>query len=361
MRIAAIAAIAVVLLAGGCGRIAPPAPPPSPPAQPSPSATTPVSVIPGLPLGIPGKWHLVFSDSFSGRTLNTRNWSTGWFGNGVTSDPEGAKSPQCMSPANVQVNNGELDLVLSRVPSWCNGKQKPWTSGMVTTDGKFQFTYGVMEARIWVPGPAGGPTQDWASFWAVGQSWLADGELDVVETFGQPCSYYHAPGLRGSACASPAAGRAAGTHSRPTGRRARSPSTTTGARCGGTPGGSLQRRCTWSSGSAPGTDMPASPGPSACSTSRSGKPGAYTPPMMTGGVIQVGPDVFPGGRSRSLRGSVPAGTFPAPDTAPAGAAARRYHSKARDIAATGGARSASGAEDVRDGTQAGLATLGVMV
>ena len=102
-----------------------------------------------------------------------------------------------MSPANVQVNNGELDLVLSRVPSWCNGKQKPWTSGMVTTDGKFQFTYGVMEARIWVPGPAGGPTQDWASFWAVGQSWLADGELDVVETFGQPCSYYHAPGLRG--------------------------------------------------------------------------------------------------------------------------------------------------------------------
>ena len=43
-----------------------------------------------MPLGIPGRWYLVFDDEFGG-PLNTSNWNVGWFGSGMTAgvQPEG--------------------------------------------------------------------------------------------------------------------------------------------------------------------------------------------------------------------------------------------------------------------------------
>ncbi|HCU94302.1 MAG TPA: hypothetical protein DHU96_16925 [Actinobacteria bacterium] len=49
---------------------------------------------------------------------------------------------------------------------------------MINSNGKFQFTYGFMEARIWLPGR--GRIINWPAFWADGQNWPQDGEIDVM-------------------------------------------------------------------------------------------------------------------------------------------------------------------------------------
>jgi beta-glucanase (GH16 family) len=54
----------------------------------------------------------------------------------------------------------------------------PWTAPAL-----FSFTYGYMEARIWLPGS--GSIADWPAFWAHGfSSDESDGEIDVLEGIG---------------------------------------------------------------------------------------------------------------------------------------------------------------------------------
>jgi beta-glucanase (GH16 family) len=140
-------------------------------------------------VGAPGFGTPKFDDEFSSTSLDTTKWRTGWFGNGVT-PPVNPGEYGCMDPSHVAENNGELDLIATIQLSRCGGKTLPDTSGMVTTDGKYQFRYGVVEARIWVPGS--GSIYEWPSFWTDGQNWPADGEIDVVEGLGgQACAHYH--------------------------------------------------------------------------------------------------------------------------------------------------------------------------
>jgi beta-glucanase (GH16 family) len=51
---------------------------------------------------------------------------------------------------------------------------------MNTNSGKFQFTYGYAEARIYVPA-AGTQIANWPAWWMDGQNWPTDGEIDVLE------------------------------------------------------------------------------------------------------------------------------------------------------------------------------------
>jgi len=50
---------------------------------------------------------------------------------------------------------------------------------MVNSNGKFNYTYGYLEARVWLSGT--GAISNWPAVWTDGQSWPADGELDVME------------------------------------------------------------------------------------------------------------------------------------------------------------------------------------
>ncbi len=148
----------------------------------------------------PGPWHLKFDDEFNGRSLDTARWSTGWLAQGIT-QPVNSSELECYDPARVGVSAGTLNLSLIRQRESCGGRMRPYSSGMVNSAGKFQFTYGLMEARIWLPGRRGLIT-NWPAFWADGQNWPADGEIDVVEGLaGQACWHFLNPRANPGGCA----------------------------------------------------------------------------------------------------------------------------------------------------------------
>ena len=153
------------------------------------------------PAGDPGSWRLVFDDEFDGNSLNTAKWSVGWFGRGIT-QPLTPAELECFDPAQVSVGGGELSLSMIAKSESCGGKTRPYASGIVTTNGKFSFTYGFMESKVWVPG-TGGVISDWPDVWLDGQNWPADGEIDIMEGLsGQACWHFHYPGGQPGDCSS---------------------------------------------------------------------------------------------------------------------------------------------------------------
>jgi beta-glucanase (GH16 family) len=113
-----------------------------------------------VPLGDPGSWHVVFDDEFNGSSLDTKKWSKGWFGTGVT-QPLQPTSPACFDPRRVKVRNGSLNLSVSIKPETCGGKTRPYSAGIVTTDGKFSYTYGFAEIRAKLAVSSTGVVYDW--------------------------------------------------------------------------------------------------------------------------------------------------------------------------------------------------------
>jgi beta-glucanase (GH16 family) len=174
------------------------APTPAPTPAPAPAATPAAPTTP-VPTGVTGSWHLIFDDEFNGSGLNTQYWSTGWFGSGITGGITGASEPECYDPSHVVEANGELDLNFTQGTEFCAGDSHPYTSGMVTTNGKFSFTYGLVEFRVWLPTTSNGQVADWPDIWTDGQSWPADGEIDVAEGLGGSiCGHYHGPTNNGA-------------------------------------------------------------------------------------------------------------------------------------------------------------------
>jgi beta-glucanase (GH16 family) len=145
------------------------------------TTTTVVSNSPQPVGNISGNWNLAFGSEFNGPALDSSQWSTGWFGSGITKGINSAET-ECMDPSQVTLVNGALNLTAIAKAETCSGVTQPYTSGMVTTNGRFTFTYGFMEARIWLPGTTS--ISDWPAFWADGQSWPTNGENDVVEGLG---------------------------------------------------------------------------------------------------------------------------------------------------------------------------------
>jgi len=183
--------------AASTGSTSPPAPAPAPAAAPAPAPAGPV--FPGSPVatsaasgpvGEPASWRLIFDDEFASSSLDLSKWSTGWYGSGITA-PVSPAELQCYDPAQVVQAGGELDLGLVAKQETCGGQTRPYASGMVTTSGKFTYTYGFAEARIWLPGST--VLTNWPAFWADGTgSWPTTGELDVLESLGgQACWHFH--------------------------------------------------------------------------------------------------------------------------------------------------------------------------
>jgi beta-glucanase (GH16 family) len=170
------------------------------------SGTTGSAPVAGPP-GDPSTWHSIFDDEFSNNSLSGSDWTTGWYGSGITQPVNTTAELECLDPSHVVEGSGELDLNLTATPETCDSSSgelnEPNASGMVTTTGKFSYTYGYMEARVWVPGSSS--VDDWPQVWEVGQGgqWPQDGELDVMEGLGgSACYHFHDPSGGPGGCAS---------------------------------------------------------------------------------------------------------------------------------------------------------------
>jgi beta-glucanase (GH16 family) len=148
------------------------------------------------PLGIPGNWRLVLDSEFNGKHLPA-GWKAGWLAGGVT-PPTNVLEDDCYSPRNVTFpGDGTVHLSVTAVSSVCRGVWRPFTGALINTDpddgrgSGFQYTYGVLQARVYLPEHRSG-VADWPAVWADGQDWPQDGEDDVIEgLYGQACYHFH--------------------------------------------------------------------------------------------------------------------------------------------------------------------------
>lgn len=146
------------------------------------------------PLTLPADgWKLVFSDEFPGTQLDQSKWKVYqdcWGG--------GNQERECYTalPDNVSVHDGNLDLAArfekATGPSLSADLQtpgvapppvtKPFTSGKISTQGKFSLTYGRVEVRAKLPAGQG----VWPAIWLLPDQnlygpWPGSGEIDVME------------------------------------------------------------------------------------------------------------------------------------------------------------------------------------
>lgn len=143
-----------------------------------------------LPVGQTGAWTMIFDDEFNASSLDLTKWQPNWYGATTTAvtQPVNSYETECYDPKQVTEGNGELDL--RAIASSCttsDGITRPYRSGLVSTEGKYTFTYGYAEARMWTPAGTG----MWPAFWSVGETWPQDGEIDALEADGTNMGSYH--------------------------------------------------------------------------------------------------------------------------------------------------------------------------
>ena len=125
------------------------------------------------PLGPTGPYTLVFSDEFTGTALNKKKWTTRYPYNRGPQHGELAG----YAASAVTVANGLLTLTATRTPSG----SLPYTSGMVTSAGSFNWKYGVAEIRLKTPPGLG----YWPAFWTMNIPYGSfPPEIDMLELKG---------------------------------------------------------------------------------------------------------------------------------------------------------------------------------
>lgn len=150
-------------------------------------------------------WQLVWADEFAGDALDQDRWTPAndcWGG--------GNEERQCYTPRseNVTLENGMLVLTARHEdwtgPAWPMSfgppntdpdeqRSKPFTSGKITSEGKFSRTYGRFEMRARFPQGQG----VWPAFWMLPERseygpWASSGEIDIFEAVN--------PGVRCDGC-----------------------------------------------------------------------------------------------------------------------------------------------------------------
>ena len=149
---------------------------------------------------------LTFDDEFNGPGLDLSKWQPNWLGdtNASITKPIHSLEQSCYDPSQVS-QPGDGYLHLTAVARTCladNGITYNYASGLVESRPYFTFTYGYLEARMWLPANTG-QTANWPAFWADGTgAWPSTGELDVIEGLhGRDCFHFHSSAGAPGGCA----------------------------------------------------------------------------------------------------------------------------------------------------------------
>ena len=145
------------------------------------------------------EWRLVWSDEFEGAkgtALDASKWGYdvgghGWGNKQLEFNREGTSNAALDGEGNLAIT--------ARKETY---EKNEYTSARILTKGKFEHTYGKIEARIKLPKGQG----IWPAFWMLGADfpevgWPACGEIDILEYRGQDVASIlgslHGPGYSG--------------------------------------------------------------------------------------------------------------------------------------------------------------------
>jgi beta-glucanase (GH16 family) len=132
-------------------------------------------------LEVPG-WHLTFHDEFDGHGLDLTKWNP--------RDPWGRERNnelQAYVENAFEVGDGVLRIKADKAIANYAGKERAYTSGMMSTYGKFSQQYGRFEIRCRIPKGKG----LWPAFWLLPEPVGWPPEIDVLETLGhEPTKVY---------------------------------------------------------------------------------------------------------------------------------------------------------------------------
>ena len=138
---------------------------------------------------LPKNKKVVFFDDFSGTKLDRSKWNaevTGMhFNNELQAYVDSEKTIYIVHGAAAQgAKNGALVLQPRSSPGFKtkDGQRYDFISGRINTKNKFEFTYGIAEARIKMTSGAG----LWPAWWLLGGGiWPTSGEVDIMEFVGE--------------------------------------------------------------------------------------------------------------------------------------------------------------------------------
>lgn len=144
------------------------------------------------PVGLGSTMRLAYRDEFDGSTLDQSVWTPlRGYGSGTYGTPFNLTTEAAgFDPSRVSVSGGNLRLSATNAPITLplrgSTATYPYTSGVVTTEGKKTFGYGFLETRMWVPDDAG----YWPAFWMTSPG-IALPEVDIAEFFTASDSKLH--------------------------------------------------------------------------------------------------------------------------------------------------------------------------
>ncbi|MEZ0537580.1 family 16 glycosylhydrolase [Caldicellulosiruptoraceae bacterium PP1] len=129
------------------------------------------------------KWELIFFDDFNDNELDRSKWNVIDAGGGFGNNELQYYADRL---ENVKVENSNLIITAIKENTKYN-ETYDYTSGKLTTQDKFYFTYGKVEVKAKLPKTQG----IWPAIWMMPQDlnkygeWPSCGEIDIMELLGQ--------------------------------------------------------------------------------------------------------------------------------------------------------------------------------
>lgn len=127
-------------------------------------------------------YSLAWSDEFNDGNIDTTSWNYNIGGEGW-----GNNEQEYYTDKNATIEDGNLVITAKKETTGSNG----YTSSRMTTQGKREFKYGKIEAKIKIPIGQG----IWPAFWMLGSNigkigWPDCGEIDIMEHINSDSIFY---------------------------------------------------------------------------------------------------------------------------------------------------------------------------